>query len=174
MRPWIELSGNLLSVIAFLGLGSNMGDPVSHCRTAADLISRINGVRIVGESSLYRTEPLGFKEQRWFVNAAVEIRTTLSPPNLLIALQDTERAMGRERRNQERWGPRLIDIDILLYDQEIVEDEGLIIPHPEMHRRRFVLAPLAEIAPYMIHPQFGVTVKGLLERLEDKNKVIRL
>jgi len=164
----------LRSVIAFLGLGSNLGDPAGHCRKAVDLISGIPRVRVLRVSSFYRTEPLGFKEQDWFINVVVEIRTALLPLDLLKALQDVEQVMGRERTATVRGGPRLIDIDILLYDQEMVEEEGLFIPHPEMHRRRFVLVPLAEIASYVIHPQFGVTIKGLLERLDDQGEVVRL
>jgi 2-amino-4-hydroxy-6-hydroxymethyldihydropteridine diphosphokinase len=158
----------LRSVIAFLGFGSNMGiHPAVHCRKAIDLISKVPQIRVLRTSSLYRTEPVGFKEQDWFVNAAIEVRTDLYPQDLL-------KAMGRVRQETDRWGPRVMDIDILLYGQDIVEEEGLFIPHPELHRRRFVLVPLVEIAPYVIHPQFGITVKGLLERLKDQSEVIRL
>jgi 2-amino-4-hydroxy-6-hydroxymethyldihydropteridine diphosphokinase len=165
----------LRSVIAFLGLGSNMGiHPADHCRQAIDLISGTTRVRVLRTSSFYRTEPVGFKEQDWFVNAAIEVRTALYPRDLLKALQGVEQTMGRVRKNTDRWGPRVMDIDILLYGKDIVEEEGLFIPHPELHRRRFALVPLAEIASYVIHPQFGVTVKGLLERLNDQSEVIRL
>jgi len=164
----------LRSVIAFLGIGSNMGDPAGHCRKAIDLISKVLQIRVLRTSSLYRTEPVGFKEQDWFVNAAIEVRTALYPQDLLKALQGVEQTMGRVRKETDRWGPRVMDIDILLYGQDIVEEEGLFIPHPELHRRRFVLVPLVEIAPYVIHPQFGVTVKGLLGRLKDQSEVIRL
>jgi 2-amino-4-hydroxy-6-hydroxymethyldihydropteridine diphosphokinase len=162
------------NIIAFLGIGSNMGDPADHCRKAIDLISNTNQVRVLRKSSLYRTEPVGFKEQDWFVNAAIEIRTVFSPKDLLKTLTGVEQAMGRVREETKPWGPRVIDIDILLYGQDIVEEEGLFIPHPELHRRRFALVPLAEIASYVMHPKFGVTVKGLLERLEDQSEVIRL
>jgi 2-amino-4-hydroxy-6-hydroxymethyldihydropteridine diphosphokinase len=168
------LSGNLHSVIAFLGLGSNLGDAAGYCRQAIDEISRRPGNRVLRVSSLYRTEPLGVKEQDWFVNAVIEIRTTLSPRDLLRALQGIEKSMGRVRDNVPRWGPRAIDIDILLYGQDVVEEEGLCIPHPEMHRRRFVLVPMEELASYVIHPKFGVTIKGLLQRLEDPSEVVRL
>jgi 2-amino-4-hydroxy-6-hydroxymethyldihydropteridine diphosphokinase len=165
----------LRNIIAFLGLGSNMGiQPADHCRKAIDLISKVPQIRVLRTSSLYRTEPVGFKEQDWFVNAAIEVRTALYPQDLLKALQSVEQTMGRVRKNTDRWGPRVMDIDILLYGQDIVEEEGLFIPHPELHRRRFALVPLAEIASYVIHPRFGVTVKALLERIEDQSKVIRL
>ena len=162
------------SVIAFLALGSNLGDAAGHCRQAMDEISRRPGIRVLRASSFYRTEPLGVRDQEWYVNAAIEIRTARPPRDLLKTLQGIERSMGRVREGGTRWGPRVIDLDILLYGREVIDEEGLCIPHPEMHKRRFVLVPLAEVASYVIHPKFGVTVKGLLERLEDPGKVVRL
>ncbi len=159
------------SVIAYLGIGSNLGHPVMQCRRAVERISALD-IAVLRKSSLYQTEPVGYLEQDWFVNAAVEIRTTLRPRSLLDALQELEKSLGRVRT--VKGGPRSIDIDILLYDREIIDEEGLSIPHPELHRRRFVLVPLAEIASYVIHPVFGISVRGLLDRLEDTKKVIRL
>ncbi|MBP8986041.1 MAG: 2-amino-4-hydroxy-6-hydroxymethyldihydropteridine diphosphokinase [Syntrophobacterales bacterium] len=141
------------------------------CRRAVERISALD-IAVLRKSSLYQTEPVGYLEQDWFVNAAVEIRTTLRPRSLLDALQELEKSLGRVRT--VKGGPRSIDIDILLYDREIIDEEGLSIPHPELHRRRFVLVPLAEIASYVIHPVFGISVRGLLDRLEDTKKVIRL
>jgi 2-amino-4-hydroxy-6-hydroxymethyldihydropteridine diphosphokinase len=151
-----------------------LGDSADQCRKAVDLISRVPRISVLRTSSFYRTEPVGFKEQGWFVNAVMEIRTSFSPEDLLKALQGIEKAIGRVREETARWGPRIIDIDILFYGQDIVEKEGLFIPHPELHRRRFVLVPLVHIASYVIHPQFGITVKGLLERLDDQTKVVPL
>lgn len=159
-------------VIAYLGIGSNLGDPVENCREALRRISTLTGSELLRRSSLYRTEPVGSDAQGWFVNGAVEIRTSLTALQLLKALQWVERSMGRER--VERWGPRVIDIDILLFGQEIVNTEALVVPHPEMHRRRFVLEPMNELAAYVIHPLYGVSMKGLLERLEDDHAVERL
>jgi len=127
---------------------------------------------VLRRSSLYRTEPVGVEAQDWFVNGVVELRTDFPALQLLKALQWIERSMGRERT--ERWGPRVIDIDILLFGQEIVNSESLVIPHPEMHRRRFVLEPMNEIAPYVIHPLYGVSMRGLLDRLEDHHAVERI
>jgi 2-amino-4-hydroxy-6-hydroxymethyldihydropteridine diphosphokinase len=132
-------------------------------------ISALEGIRVLKRSSLYRTEPVGVKGQDWFVNAVLEIRTAREAHSLLKELLGIERAMGRVRGS--RWAPRIIDIDLLLYAQEVVEDGFLLIPHPEMHKRRFVLEPLAEIASYVIHPLFGVSVRGLLERLDDQSAV---
>ena len=104
------------------------------------------------------------KDQDWFINAVAEIRTALSARRLLEVLQEIERQMGRTEG--PRWGPRIIDLDLLLYGREIHQEEGLVIPHPELHRRAFVLVPLCEIASYMIHPAFGVSISGLMQRLE--------
>jgi 2-amino-4-hydroxy-6-hydroxymethyldihydropteridine diphosphokinase len=160
------------SVISYLGIGSNLGDAVQNCRNALREISSLKNVQVLRRSSLYRTEPVGETPQDWFVNGVVEIRTTFTAPQLIKALQWVERAMGRERN--ERWGPRTIDIDILLYGQEIIKTQSLVVPHPGMHKRRFVLAPLNEIAPYVIHPLYGVSMKGLLDRLEDDHAVERI
>jgi len=123
-------------------------------------------------SSLYKTEPVGGKDQPWFVNCVVEVRTVLKPRLLLSELKKIESDMGRQPA--EKWGPRVIDLDILFYGQEIIREDDLTIPHPELHKRRFVLEPLNEIAPYIIHPVFGISVKGLLDRLEGSGAVIRL
>jgi 2-amino-4-hydroxy-6-hydroxymethyldihydropteridine diphosphokinase len=108
---------------------------------------------------------VGPHDQPWFVNAVAEIRTSLTPQLLFEASKKIERRMGRTEG--PRWGPRFIDLDLLLYGQEIVHESGLVIPHPELHRRRFVLVPLCEIASYVVHPAFGISARGLLERLED-------
>jgi len=156
-------------VICFLGIGSNMGDPARNCAAAERCIAGLEGITVLRRSSLYRTQPVGVAEQGWFVNGVIEIRTSLSSRSLLDALLMVEDAMGRIRT--VRWGPRLIDIDILLYGQAVVDEHDLIIPHPRLHTRRFVLVPLSEIAPHAVHPAFGVSVGGLMERLEDTSTV---
>jgi 2-amino-4-hydroxy-6-hydroxymethyldihydropteridine diphosphokinase len=112
---------------------------------------------------------VGLREQDWFVNAVVEIRTVLQAGELMQVLQAIERMMGRER--DVRWGPRVIDLDILLYGQQVIQAPDMNIPHPEFHKRRFVLMPFHEIAPYVMHPAFGVSIHGLLERLSDELQV---
>jgi 2-amino-4-hydroxy-6-hydroxymethyldihydropteridine diphosphokinase len=126
-------------------------------------------VRLLRSSSLYRTEPVGPQDQEWYINAVVEIRTDLPPGLLLKSLKEIERALGRTEG--VKWGPRIIDLDILLYGQEVIREKDLVIPHPELHRRRFVLVPLCELASYAIHPAFGVSVRGLLDRLTDPARV---
>lgn len=158
--------------IVFLGIGSNMGDPVRNCLEAINRIAGIPSTAVLHRSSLYRTEPVGIKDQPWFVNCVIEIRTALQPAALLQAIKIIEREMGRIPA--ERWQPRTIDIDILLYRQMVVQERDLQVPHPELHKRRFVLIPLHEIAPYVIHPGFGISVHGLLDRLEDGSKVERI
>ena len=156
-------------VIAFVSVGSNLDDPAARCKESLCQLANIGGIKVLRQSSFYRTEPVGFEKQDWFINAVAEIRTVLNPRELLKVLQRIEDGMGRVRG--PKWGPRIIDLDILLYGQEVVEDDDLVIPHPELHKRRFVLEPLSELAPYAIHPVFGVSVRGLMERLEDESKV---
>ena len=156
-------------VICFIGLGANLGRPVDQCLEAMERMHATDGVCVLRRSSLYRTEPVGSREQNWYVNAVVEIRTVLRAGELLQALLAIEMAMGRQR--DAPWGPRIIDLDLLLYGQEVITAPDMAIPHPAFHKRRFVLVPLHEIAPYVIHPAFGVSIKGLLDRLKDDHNV---
>jgi 2-amino-4-hydroxy-6-hydroxymethyldihydropteridine diphosphokinase len=166
--PSPEESG-VNGAIAFIGIGANMSRPVEMCRAAVGMLAGIPGVRLLRSSSLYRTEPVGPKDQGWFINAVAEIRTSLPPELLLKELKEIERRLGRTEG--VKWGPRVIDLDILLYGQEVIREGELVIPHPELHRRRFVLVPLCELASYAIHPAFGVSVRGLLDRLTDPARV---
>jgi 2-amino-4-hydroxy-6-hydroxymethyldihydropteridine diphosphokinase len=158
-------------IIAFVGIGSNLEDPTAQCREAFKRLDTIPGIHLLRRSSLYRTAPVGPEDQPWFINAVAEIRTELSPGKLFEALKEIERNMGRS--DGPRWGPRVIDLDLLLYGQYVVAEQGLIIPHPEMHRRRFVLEPLCELASYAIHPGFCVSIRGLLDRMAEPDLVER-
>ena len=158
--------------LAFLSLGSNLGRRQDRLRAA---IARLRAVgKVVSFSSFYETEPVEFTEQPWFLNCAVVLETTESPQRLLEAILDIEREMGRRREQEPRKGPRTIDIDILLLADMIVDSPALIIPHPAMHQRRFVLEPLAEIAPEVRHPRLNKTVRQLLEELPAGQTVRRL
>lgn len=155
---------NCRGVLAYIGVGSNLDEPLRQCRQAMIEIAAARETRLLRISSYYRTEPVGVSDQGDFINAVAEIRTILPPRELLQALQAIEKQMGR--RETFRWGPRIIDLDIILYGMEIITEEGLVIPHPECHRRKFVLVPCCELGSYMIHPVFGVSIQGLLQRVE--------
>lgn len=144
--------------IAYVGLGSNLGDREELIRHAARLI----GARRL--STIIETEPWGHLDQPKFLNAVAEVETPLPPRELLDQLLDVERSLGRERIGP-RWGPRTIDLDLLLYGEEVVDEPGLSVPHPEIAARLFVLEPLAELAPTLEIPGFG-TVSALLARLQ--------
>lgn len=159
------MTDDIRGIISFVGIGSNLDSPVARCLEATEHIAALGGCKVLRRSSLYRTEPVGFPDQEWFINAVIEIRTALTAKMLMQELQGIENRMGRHKT--VRWGPRIIDLDILLYGQEVFQGDDLIIPHPELHKRRFVLTPLNEIASCVIHPAFGVSVAGLLDRLED-------
>jgi 2-amino-4-hydroxy-6-hydroxymethyldihydropteridine diphosphokinase len=159
-------------VIAYIGLGSNMNGALEPCREAVRRLGSTEGIAVLRASSWYRTEPVGFRGQEWFINAVVEVRTALSAHALLQALQTVENAMGRVRA--EKWGPRIIDLDILLFGENVIDGVDLTVPHPELHRRRFVLVPLCELAAEAIHPTVGVSMRTLLSRLDDTSKVERI
>jgi 2-amino-4-hydroxy-6-hydroxymethyldihydropteridine diphosphokinase len=152
---------------AAIALGSNLaskwGERDGNLRIA---IGRVGGLgRILAVSEFYDTEPVGFLEQPRFLNAAMLLETELGPVDLLRGLLEIERGMGRERENIPAKGPRVIDLDLLLYEERILELPELTLPHPAMHERRFVLEPLAEIAPEWRHPQVGLTVAEMFRRL---------
>jgi 2-amino-4-hydroxy-6-hydroxymethyldihydropteridine diphosphokinase len=155
--------------IAYVGLGSNLGDKKANCRRAIALLAKSG--RVVRASSLYCTEPVGFREQDDFVNAVVEIETGLSPEALLDQCRAIEEELGRVRT--VRWGPRMIDVDILLYGTIMIETPDLTIPHPLLHSRRFVLVPLCEIAPQAFHPKLQKAASDLLTGLQDHQRVLR-
>jgi 2-amino-4-hydroxy-6-hydroxymethyldihydropteridine diphosphokinase len=158
--------------IAFIGIGSNVGDKVTNCRRAIDQITEHNGIRLLAQSSLYKTEPIGYTLQDWFVNCVIEIQTGLTAFALFHVLEDIEQSMGRKRTF--KWGPRIIDLDILFFNDDIINCEKLIIPHPELQKRAFVLVPLCEIAEDYIHPLLEKSTSQLLAQLGDKGGIERV
>ena len=143
---------------------------MQNCKDAVESLSRINEIQLARMSSFYNSEPVGIENQNWFVNAVVEIKTTLTACSLLYVLQNIENTMGRRR--EIKGGPRIIDLDLLFYGQNVIDEDDLKVPHPKIQRRRFVLEPLNEIASYFIHPAFGVSVRRLKDRLNDQ-KIVR-
>lgn len=147
----------------YIGIGSNLGDKEGNCRAAIERLL-VKGVAVNKVSSPYQTKPWGVEEQPDFVNMAVEAETGIHPPELLAILKEIEKEMGRQ--DGLRWGPRLIDLDLLFYGDVVISGEGLTIPHPLLHKRDFVLLPLAEIAADFVHPVFKTTIGELAESLK--------
>ncbi len=156
----------------YIGIGSNLGVPEKNCTDAIVKLAAHPDLSLKARSPFYKTRSVGPIEQEWFVNAALKVQTRLSPHDLLGVLLNTEKEMGRVRK--ERWGPRLIDLDLLFYDNLILNSQDLILPHPEIPNRRFVLAPLCDIAEDLLHPTLKKTVKDLLYELTDDAEVSRL
>lgn len=152
--------------IVYLGLGTNIGNRRGNLVKAAALLAERVG-DILALSGFMETEPWGFDSENLFLNAAIKMETPLTPDELLSATQAIEREMGREKKSDGTYHDRVIDIDILLYDNRVIEHPGLIVPHPLMQERLFVMAPLAEIAPFERHPLLGQTFIELADSLRD-------
>ena len=148
---------------AYVGLGSNLGDRARTIRVALERLGEVEGVEVLAVSTLRETQPVGKLDQPRFVNGVAKLETTLAPRELLDALLDVERRLGRVR--DERWGPRTIDLDRLLYDDAVLDEPGLRVPHPRLHERHFALEPLAELAPTALVPGRG-RVAALLSELD--------
>ena len=149
--------------VAYIGIGSNLGNRQENCLRAIELLQK-KGIIVKKRSSLYETEPWGVKDQPLFLNMAIEVETKLNPEALLRILKDVEKEVGR--KESTRWGPRIIDLDILLLDNIILNEDNLKIPHPLMHKRDFVLLPLCEIAPDIKHPLLKLSIGDLLQQLQ--------
>jgi 2-amino-4-hydroxy-6-hydroxymethyldihydropteridine diphosphokinase len=154
----------------FIGIGSNLGDRRANCREARRRLGELPKSRVVKESSLYESEPHG-NAKTWFANSVVELETELPSVELLKRLKQIETDMGRKRVKGKRWGSRVIDLDILFFNNEIIDKRNLKVPHPRLPQRRFVLIPLSELAPQLIHPGLNASVSELLATTKDKKKV---
>ncbi|HUL30515.1 MAG TPA: 2-amino-4-hydroxy-6-hydroxymethyldihydropteridine diphosphokinase [Thermodesulfobacteriota bacterium] len=158
--------------IAYIGIGSNLGDKRGHCEQAVSQILKFDRNKLLAKSSLFKTQPVGYARQDWFVNGAIKIETDLEALELLRALKAVESRLGRTETF--RWGPRTIDLDILFFDDVEMNTEELQIPHPFVQDRVFVLIPLAEIDRNLIHPVLKKTVQDLLDNLKEDQGVERL
>jgi 2-amino-4-hydroxy-6-hydroxymethyldihydropteridine diphosphokinase len=158
--------------IAYIGIGSNLGDKLSYCETAISEILKIDRQQLLAKSSLFKTEPVGYASQDWFVNGVIKIETDLEPSELLRTLKTIEAQLGRTETL--RWGPRTIDLDILFFDDIQIQTGELQIPHPLIQNRRFVLVPLAEIDPNFFHPILRKTAQELLNDFQGDQRVEKL
>jgi len=159
--------------IAYIGLGSNLGRKKANIRRAVKLLSKKKDIKILKVSSLYETEPVGYVKQDWFVNTCLKAETNLSPRQLLNTLKDIEKQL-KKKKKFIRWGPRTVDLDILLYDNLRLKTKDLVIPHPEMHKRAFILIPLIELEPNLVHPKKRKSILELLANLKRNKEVKRL
>jgi len=157
--------------IVFLSIGSNIGDRLANLQHMSGCLSLNDNIEIVQASSFYETEPWGEKNQPWFLNAVLQIKTSLPAKELLYVCQDIESKLGRNREDENRWGERCADIDILFYDNEIIISDNLKIPHQYIHERAFILVPMLEIAPKFVHPVFGKTIEQLYDELNNPEEV---
>jgi len=156
---------------AYIGVGSNLGDKRNNCLHAVEKMGRIPGCKITGCSELYLTKPWGVEGQEWYANAVASLSTKISAQDLLKNLQAIEADMGRVRK--EKWEARIIDLDILLFGDEFIDEENLKVPHPLMHLRKFALVPLIQLASNLIHPSFAMTMDELLLKLpEDDQEIV--
>jgi 2-amino-4-hydroxy-6-hydroxymethyldihydropteridine diphosphokinase len=155
----------------YISIGSNMGDRQHNCRAAINALTASQGVRVQQQSPFYATAPVDYTDQAWFLNAVVELTTRLVPLALLALLQQIQQHLGRTPQ-RIRFGPRVIDLDILLYGDFIMESAQLTIPHPRMHKRHFVLKPICDINPWIMHPVLKQALGSLLENLDTRNQLV--
>ena len=166
-----ETINSVESHIAYISAGSNLGNKLENCRNGIANLIRSGKTRLLDQSNVYRTEPVDYLDQDWFVNLAVKIETDLDPLPLLDRLKSIEQEAGRTPGGI-RFGPRMLDLDIILYDDLVLHDPQLTIPHPRMHKRRFVLQPICDIDPEITHPVLHRKMKSLLENLAEEGQRI--
>ena len=157
--------------IAYLSVGSNIGDKLANCQKGIQALTETGHSKILAQSRFYVTEPVDYEAQDWFINAVVKLETSHDPFQLLSQIESIQRAAGR-KIDPIRFGPRVLDLDIILYNDRIITSERLVIPHPRMHKRRFVLKPICDINPAIIHPVLKKEMRFLLERLDDDNQKV--
>jgi 2-amino-4-hydroxy-6-hydroxymethyldihydropteridine diphosphokinase len=158
--------------IVYISVGSNMGDRLQNCRQGIKSLTESGPSRVLAKSRVYMTEPVDYKEQDWFINMMVKLETTLDPFLLLDRIESIQQAAGR-LQDEIRFGPRVLDLDIIFFDDRIIDSGRLVVPHPRMHQRRFVLQPICDIDPTIMHPVLEKDMLTLLNDLgEDEQEVI--
>jgi 2-amino-4-hydroxy-6-hydroxymethyldihydropteridine diphosphokinase len=156
---------------AYISVGSNIGNKLENCKKGVDALIRSDPVTVKAQSRFYKTDPVDYLNQDWFINYVLKIETSLDPFELLNILKSIQRNAGRIN-DVVRFGPRILDLDIILFDDAVINSEDLTIPHPRMHKRRFVLKPICDIDSKIIHPVFKKNMKSLLDSLDDKEQGI--
>ena len=158
--------------IAYISVGSNMGDRLQNCRQGVTALTRQSHSRVLAQSRIYATEPVDYEDQDWFINLMIKLETGLDPFQLLDQIKAVQQAAGR-KRDIIQFGPRILDLDIIFFDDLVIDSKRLVVPHPRMHQRRFVLQPICDIDPTIIHPVLKKDMQSLLALLgEDEQKVI--
>jgi 2-amino-4-hydroxy-6-hydroxymethyldihydropteridine diphosphokinase len=158
--------------IAYISVGSNMGDRLKNCRQGIKSLTASGPNRVLAQSRVYMTEPVDYKDQDWFINIMIKLETTLDPFLLLDKIESIQQAAGR-LQDEIRFGPRVLDLDIIFFDDRMIDSERLVVPHPRMHQRRFVLKPICDIDPTIMHPVLKKDMLALLNGLgEDEQEVI--
>ena len=157
------------ATVAYIGIGSNLGRKALNCEHSMTRIDRVPGCEVTARSDLFKTEPEGVTGQQWYANCVAEVKTDRTPSELLDGLLAIELEMGRVRT--EKWGSRIIDLDILLFGEQVIDSAHLVVPHPLLHTRRFVLEPLVQLAPELVHPVLKVTMRRLLNELPKESHV---
>lgn len=168
---WFKNLYDISMAIVYLSLGSNKGDRIGFVQQATSLLGAVEGISIIRTSAFYETEPWNMNSETWFVNAIVEIKTNLSPQNLLQECQRVEKQLGRKEKNGHDYEDRTIDIDILFYNKDIINDENLVVPHKYLHLRAFTLVPLLELIPDFEHPVLHKSIIDLHNDLENPEMV---
>ncbi|MCF7876509.1 2-amino-4-hydroxy-6-hydroxymethyldihydropteridine diphosphokinase [Candidatus Bipolaricaulota bacterium] len=158
-------------VKAFIGLGSKLGDRKENIDNSIRLLTSLDGITLLSRASNFETEPVG-PIQPWFINTAIKIETDLAPEELLSKCKEVERRIGRV--DSLRWGPRLVDLDLLLFGERVIQTDRLALPHPEMEERKFVLIPLIELESELIHPELEIPLKKILPKTDEDKKVVKL
>ena len=156
---------------AIISIGSNLKNRIENCRRGIEALAGLEEIEITGNSRFYQTAPVDYEKQDWFINAAIQINTCLTPHKLLEHLKSIERDAGR-KEGAIKFGPRILDMDIILYNNSVIDSKGLIIPHPRMHERAFVLRPLCDIDPNIVHPVIKKNMRYLLNNLTDKKQKV--